>query len=114
MKNQKAFTLIELLTSVAIIGILAAILLPFLSHFKEKSNEGSRPRQIQFHPVTFNIGDTVYIEGMDFTGKINHTINYFGSESPVFNIIVKNTNGTFTVMEHVDARLLKKLQPLEK
>lgn len=41
MKNQKGFTLVELIIVIAVIGVLAAILIPVFANVIEKSNKSS-------------------------------------------------------------------------
>ena len=40
MKNKKGFTLIELIVVIAILGILAAVLVPSIGNYVNKSKEG--------------------------------------------------------------------------
>mgnify|MGYP003599798471 FL=1 len=39
---RHAFTLVELLIAIAIIGILAASIFPFLAQYQERARDGSR------------------------------------------------------------------------
>ena len=74
MKRKNALTLIELLVVIAIISILAAMLIPAVVTSKRKVQEKQRTEQqgsSTRHQDAFNIGDTVYIDGMDITGKVN-------------------------------------------
>lgn len=46
-KRKKGFTLIELVVVIAIIGVLAAILVPVMMGYVRKSRGGCRKRQCQ-------------------------------------------------------------------
>src|SRR5262249_33503130 len=45
-RGKKAFTLIELLTVIAIIGVIAAVVAPVLSHFKKGDAMAAATRQL--------------------------------------------------------------------
>jgi prepilin-type N-terminal cleavage/methylation domain-containing protein len=103
MKNKKfGFTLIELLVLIAILSILAGLILPFILRIKNGAGKTSSYNRT-FVPSEFQVGDTVYIEGMDTTGKVNQVV--FGS----VEIMVKGTNGVPLLIHGINSRLIHKV-----
>lgn len=72
--KQKAFTLIEVLVSIAIVAILVAMFLPILAKMKEMSRQKQYGNTYQVEkPIerTFVIGDVVVVGGINLTGVVN-------------------------------------------
>src|SRR5512137_17642 len=112
MKKRNAFTLIELLVVIAIIAILAAMLLPALQKAKERAKQKQQTEQVERvnrgQPAEgFKLGDTVYIDGMDVTGRVNNVwAAPFGGNTTV-DLLVKGTNGVPYTLEKINTALLK-------
>lgn len=62
--------------------------------------------------IKFKIGDTVYVDGLNITGKINRVIPDLGDD--YVDLIVVGTNGAPIKLERVNYRLVKKINTLEK
>jgi len=62
--SNAAFTLVEMLVVVAIIGILAALLLPALAHGKEKA------KVTRVHAELYNLGLALEMYSTDYAGKV--------------------------------------------
>lgn len=111
MKYKNAFTLIELLVVIAIIAILAAMLLPALSAAKQRQLRQQHQSQRQGgssstpQDTSLQLGDAVYMDGMDVTGRVNavYDANYV-------DLLVRGTNGDVRTVERVNGALLKKVQ----
>jgi prepilin-type N-terminal cleavage/methylation domain-containing protein len=68
-KNQKGFTLVELMIVVAIIGILAAIAIPKFADMLEKSREGATKGNLS----SVNSGISLYVS--DNQGQVPNTLD---------------------------------------
>lgn len=118
MKKRSAFTLIELLVVIAILAILAAMLVPAIKKAKERAQQKQTQEQIQRvekgQPAEgFKLGDTVYIDGMDVTGRVNNVwAAPFGGNTTV-DLLVKGTNGVPYTLEKINTALLKPVVTLE-
>lgn len=110
MKNRNAFTLIELLICIAIVAILVAMFIPVIVTAGKRVNEKKLQEQIQASPLTIREGDTVYIDGMDITGRVNRVYR----DNTVL-LLIKGTDGIPVMMkETINTALLRKIVPLEK
>lgn len=80
MKNQKGFSLVELLVVVIIIAIIAAIAIPNLLASRRAANEASAIstlRTIHSAQATYNAstGGNSYSTGTQLTGLVDSTLN---------------------------------------
>jgi type IV pilus assembly protein PilA len=82
-KNQKGFTLVELMIVVAIIGILAAIAIPKFADMLEKSREGATKGNLS----SVNSGIALYVsdnQGLAPTTLDTSTVTITGTLFPNF------------------------------
>jgi len=116
MKNKNTVTLIEVLVLISIITILGALLIPTIDRAVKKSKviQENRHQQEEVQkPGRFQIGDIVYVDGMDVTGKINQIWGTIATGNTTIDLIVKGTNGVPHIIEKVSIVLLKKVQIAE-
>lgn len=76
-KNQKGFTLIELVVVIAILGILAAIAIPRLGSFREKAKEAAEKSDIRIIESAIQM---YYAEEGTYPVNINQLTDYLDGE----------------------------------
>jgi len=75
MKDQKGFTLIELMIVIAIIGILAAIAIPQFSAYRKRSYNASAISDIK---TAATAQEAYYVDFSTYTGTIGNLVGTYG------------------------------------
>jgi len=87
MKNQKGFTLIELMIVIAIIGILAAIAIPQFSAYRKRSYDSSAQSDLR-NAATAQ--EAYYVDASDYADTsgtlIGATYGLYLSDKVVFSV----------------------------
>jgi len=90
-RNQKGFTVIEILIVIAIIGILAALVIPYWTNFKKIEKRTELRSDIWFY-MTDELNTTEYPEEPK---KINgKTVNVKYTHHETLTVIIKSENST--------------------
>ena len=75
MKNQKGFTLIELMIVIAIIGILAAIAIPQFSAYRKRSYNAAAQSDLR-NAATAQ--EAYYVDAARYTSTVGNLIGTYG------------------------------------
>ena len=99
MKNNKGFSLVELIVVIAIMAILAAVAIPTFASFINKANEASDKQFIADLEYAIDIANATFedeatLTKITVTGTEITAVEYtVGNEK----VVLKKTNGTFGV-----------------
>jgi len=91
-KNEKGFTLIELMIVIAIIGILAAIAIPQFSAYRQRSYNSSANADLR-NAATAQ--EAYYVDSMTYTGTVGDLVGTYGlftSSGVIFQNVRANTS----------------------
>ena len=98
-KNEKGFTLIELMIVIAIIGILAAIAIPQFSAYRQRSYNSSANADLR-NAATAQ--EAYYVDNMVYSGAVGDLTGSYGlytSKGVIFDTVRGNTT-TYHMQAH--------------
>ena len=103
-KDQKGFTLIELMIVIAIIGILAAIAIPQFAAYRKRSYDSSSTADLR-NAATAQ--EAYYVDNDNYAATsaalVGDTYGLYISDSVVFSVSAGTTSGYVMVSYHPSA-----------
>lgn len=94
MKKIRGFTLIELMITVAIVGIIAAIALP---NYTEYVKRASRAEAVASLLDAANKQEQFFVDNREYTNKVSDLGISEKTENGHFKLVVTVNNNTFTI-----------------
>ena len=100
-KNNKGFTLIELMIVVAIIGILAAVAIPMYKNYIQKARFTSSVLPL-IHSVETNVGARYALKGVFPSGATQVEPMAGDADTTCCTLVIADSGGSTWVFELVD------------
>jgi prepilin-type N-terminal cleavage/methylation domain-containing protein len=89
MKDQKGFTLIELMIVIAIIGILAAIAIPQFEFYRKRSYNAVAESDLR---NACTAQEAYYVDNLTYAGAVTNLVSSYGFYTSA-NVVFTNVSG---------------------
>ena len=98
MKDQKGFTLIELMLVIAIIGILAAIAIPQFEFYRKRTYNSVAESDLK---SACTAQEAYYVDNLTYTNAITNLVGTYGLYTSARVIFTNTSGGIYTY--HMEA-----------